>query len=250
MKVFDPFQLDTVNHCLWRDGERMPLTPKAFDVLRYLVEHADRLVTQDELLDAVWEETYVNPEGIRKYVLEIRKVLGDQRTPPSFIETLPKRGYRFIANVTDQSPRAAFSRHERYRGKHGGQGRGFGRTRSQLAHCLGRPATDRLCHGRGRHRQDDADRHVPTARAQPAKHQNCARTMYRRLRRDRSLLSDAGSGGLTASARRGRFAGKDFGKTGAHLADSISSVGEAGPKGVAPAGDFGEHAGADGQGDL
>ena len=108
MKVFDPFQLDTVNHCLWRDGERMPLTPKAFDVLRYLVEHADRLVTHDELLDAVWAETYVNPEGIRKYVLEIRRVLGDQRTPPSFIETLPKRGYRFIANVTDQSSRAAF----------------------------------------------------------------------------------------------------------------------------------------------
>src|SRR6185369_11035517 len=55
-----------------------------------------------------WAETYVNPEGIRKYVLEIRRVLGDQRTPPSFIETLPKRGYRFIANVTDQSSRAAF----------------------------------------------------------------------------------------------------------------------------------------------
>jgi DNA-binding winged helix-turn-helix (wHTH) protein len=102
MKVFEPFQLDTVNHCLWREGERMPLTPKAFDVLRHLVGHADRLVTQDELLDAIWPETYVNPEGIRKYVLEIRKVLGDQRNPPSFIETLPKRGYRFIAKVTDE----------------------------------------------------------------------------------------------------------------------------------------------------
>ena len=79
MKVFEPFQLDTVNHCLWRAGERMPLTPKAFDVLRYLVEHADRVVTQDELLEALWPETYVNPEGIRKYILEIRKVLGDQR---------------------------------------------------------------------------------------------------------------------------------------------------------------------------
>ena len=76
----------------------MPLTPKAFDVLRYLVEHADRVVTQDELLDAIWADTYVNPEGIRKYVLEIRKVLGDQRNPPSFIETLPKRGYHFISS--------------------------------------------------------------------------------------------------------------------------------------------------------
>ena len=102
MKVFEPFQLDTVNHCLWREGERMPLTPKAFDVLRYLVEHADRVVTQDEILDAIWAGTYVNPEGIRKYVLEIRRVLGDQLNPPSFIETLPKRGYHFIAKVTDE----------------------------------------------------------------------------------------------------------------------------------------------------
>ncbi|HEY2016218.1 MAG TPA: AAA family ATPase, partial [Bryobacteraceae bacterium] len=102
MKVFESFELDTANHCLLRMGERMPLTPKAFDVLRHLVEHADRVVTQDELLEAIWPKIYVNPEGIRKYVLEIRKVLGDQRNPPSFIETLPKRGYRFIAKVSDR----------------------------------------------------------------------------------------------------------------------------------------------------
>ena len=69
-----------------------PLTPKAFDVLRYLVEHADRLVTQDELLQALWPETYVNPEGIRKYILEIRKVLGDRSGEPAFIETFPEAG--------------------------------------------------------------------------------------------------------------------------------------------------------------
>src|SRR6266481_3245394 len=101
MKVFKPFRLDTVNQCLWRAESRMPLTPKAFDVLRYLVEHAGRLVTPDEVLEALWPETYINPEGIRKYVLEIRKVLGDRRNQPLFIETLPKRGYQFIATVTD-----------------------------------------------------------------------------------------------------------------------------------------------------
>ena len=63
----------------------MALTPKAFDVLRYLVERADRLVTQNEILEGLWPETYVNPEGIRKYILEIRKVLGDQPGQPSFI---------------------------------------------------------------------------------------------------------------------------------------------------------------------
>jgi DNA-binding response OmpR family regulator len=51
MKVFQPFRLDTVNHCLWRADERVPLTPKAFDVPRYLVEHAGRLVAQDEILE-------------------------------------------------------------------------------------------------------------------------------------------------------------------------------------------------------
>jgi DNA-binding winged helix-turn-helix (wHTH) protein/tetratricopeptide (TPR) repeat protein len=101
MKAFGLFTLDTTNHCLWCADERAFLTPKAFDILRYLVEHADRLVTQDELLEALWPATYVNPEGVRKYILEIRKVLGDQPRQPMFIETVPKRGYRFIAALTE-----------------------------------------------------------------------------------------------------------------------------------------------------
>jgi predicted ATPase len=104
IKAFESFRLDTVNHCLWRAGERMALTPKAFDILRYLVEHSERLVAQDELLEALWPETYVNPEGVRKYILEIRKVLGDRPKQPLFIETLPKRGYQFVAKVTDEGP--------------------------------------------------------------------------------------------------------------------------------------------------
>ena len=107
MKVFPPFRLDTVNYCLWRADERLPLTPKAFDVLRYLVERAERLVTQDEILEALWPETYVNPEVVKKYVLEIRKVLGDRRSKPLYIETSPKRGYRFVASVNDDTTVAA-----------------------------------------------------------------------------------------------------------------------------------------------
>jgi DNA-binding winged helix-turn-helix (wHTH) protein len=101
MKSFRSFRLDRANQCLWRDGQRMPLTPKAFDVLRYLVEHPGRLVTQDEILEALWPETYVNPELIKKYILGIRKVLGDRHDKPEFIETIPKRGYQFVAPVTD-----------------------------------------------------------------------------------------------------------------------------------------------------
>lgn len=101
MKLFQSFQLDTVNHILLRGDERLPLTPKAFDVLRYLVERAGRLVTQEELLEALWPETYVNQEVLRKYILEIRKVLGDKADKPEFVETVTKRGYRFVATVTD-----------------------------------------------------------------------------------------------------------------------------------------------------
>jgi TolB-like protein/DNA-binding winged helix-turn-helix (wHTH) protein/Flp pilus assembly protein TadD len=103
MKLFKTFRLDTANHLLWRNGDRVPIAPKAFDLLAYLVEHAGRVVTQDEILEALWSETYVNPEVLRKYILEIRKTLGDRPDEPEFIETLPKRGYRFVAPVIDDS---------------------------------------------------------------------------------------------------------------------------------------------------
>jgi TolB-like protein/DNA-binding winged helix-turn-helix (wHTH) protein len=103
MKLFKAFRLDAANHLLWRNGDRVPITPKAFDVLSYLVEHAGRVVTQDEILEALWSETYVNSEVLRKYILEVRKALGDRPDNPEFIETLPKRGYRFVAPVMDES---------------------------------------------------------------------------------------------------------------------------------------------------
>ena len=81
----------------------MQIPPKAYDVLRYLVENPRRLVTPDELLERLWPETYVNPEVVRKYILDIRKILGDRPGKPEFIETVTKRGYRFIATVVDET---------------------------------------------------------------------------------------------------------------------------------------------------
>jgi DNA-binding winged helix-turn-helix (wHTH) protein/tetratricopeptide (TPR) repeat protein len=106
MKKFSPFRLDTVNQCLWhdRDGgddQQISLTPKAFSVLRYLVEHAGRLVTQNELLEAVWPDTYVQPEVLKSQILSIRHALGDDPKNPRFIETLHRRGYQFIAPIDD-----------------------------------------------------------------------------------------------------------------------------------------------------
>src|SRR5258706_15543328 len=85
MKVFQPFRLDIVNHCLWRAEERVRLTPRAFDVLRYLVEHAERLVTQGGIFEAPLPETYVNPEGIKQYISGIPKALGADPKKPACI---------------------------------------------------------------------------------------------------------------------------------------------------------------------
>src|SRR6202020_1428347 len=101
MKAFGLFRLDPVNQCLWRGETRITLTPKVFAVLHHLIEHPGRLVTQEELLEAIWPETYVQPEILRKYILELRKALGDDPKTPRFIETLPKRGYRFVAALEE-----------------------------------------------------------------------------------------------------------------------------------------------------
>ena len=103
MKQFACFQLDVPNECLWRNGDRISLTPKPFALLRYLVENPQRLVTYDELLEALWPETYVQPQVLRTYALELRKTLGDDADNPRFIQTVPKRGYRFISPVFEIS---------------------------------------------------------------------------------------------------------------------------------------------------
>ena len=79
----------------------MLLTPKAFSVLTYLVNHAGRLVTHDELLNSVWSRTVVEPQTVKKHIVEVRTALGDRPKNSVFIETLPRRGYRFIAPVSE-----------------------------------------------------------------------------------------------------------------------------------------------------
>jgi DNA-binding winged helix-turn-helix (wHTH) protein len=108
MKEFPPFRVDTRNQCLWRESERIMLRPKPFAVLRLLMEHAGRLVTHDQLLDTIWPHAAVQPEVLKSHILKIRSSLGDSAKNPSFIETLPRRGYRFIAPVrASDGPRGA-----------------------------------------------------------------------------------------------------------------------------------------------
>lgn len=103
MKQFQSFRLDTNDECLWREGQRLALTRKAFAVLNYMVEQAGRVVTKDELMEAVWPETYVQEEILKTYVRKLRQTLGDNAQHPLFIETQQGRGYRFIAEVNEET---------------------------------------------------------------------------------------------------------------------------------------------------
>src|SRR5437867_1029132 len=96
---FASFRLDPVNACLWRMKQAISLTPKAFAVLCHLVEHAGQLVTKDALLTAVWPETYVSEGVLTVCVNEIRKALRDDPQAPRYVETVHRRGYRWIAAV-------------------------------------------------------------------------------------------------------------------------------------------------------
>ena len=101
---FADFRLDPDNASLWRGTQPLALTPKAFEVLHYLVTHADRLVTKDTLLDAVWPETAISDAVVRIAIGEVRRALGDTAQAPRFIATVHRRGYRFLAPVTHVGP--------------------------------------------------------------------------------------------------------------------------------------------------
>src|SRR5258706_3111981 len=94
---FGPFRLDAPNSRLLRDGKPVALTPKAFDVLRYLTSQPDRLVTKNELLSAVWPDVLVTDASVKVCVREIRKALRDSTKIPKYIETVHRRGDLFIA---------------------------------------------------------------------------------------------------------------------------------------------------------
>jgi len=98
--TFPPFRLELANERLWRGSEPLSLRPKAFRLLRYLAEHPERLVTQEELLKALWQHGYVSDGLLRGYIRQLRKLLGDDAKHPRFIETTGGRGYRFIALLT------------------------------------------------------------------------------------------------------------------------------------------------------
>ena len=98
---FGPFRLEVGERRLLRDGRPVPLTAKVFDTLRVLVENAGRLLTKDELMQSIWPDSVVEENNLNHNVSVLRRALGEQATGQSYIETVPRAGYRFVAEVRE-----------------------------------------------------------------------------------------------------------------------------------------------------
>jgi DNA-binding winged helix-turn-helix (wHTH) protein len=97
---FGSFKLEIREQRLLKEGGAVSLAPKEFETLRLLVERHGRLVTKQELLDRVWAGTFVGDDTIAQRISCLRKALGGDADSTKYIETVPKRGYRFVATVS------------------------------------------------------------------------------------------------------------------------------------------------------
>jgi Tol biopolymer transport system component/DNA-binding winged helix-turn-helix (wHTH) protein len=109
---FADFEIDTSHRLLRRDGEPVALNAKAFDVLEFLAQNAGRVVTKNEILDAVWENQFVEEANLKVQISALRKVLGEQKNEHRFLVTLPGKGYKFVGEIRNGSHEIVLERHE------------------------------------------------------------------------------------------------------------------------------------------
>lgn len=98
---FGPFRVDSIDRVLLKGEEAVPLPPKVFDTLLLLVSHSGRLLEKEELMNQLWAGTFVEDGSLSRNISTLRKVLGDGAKGVQYIQTVPKRGYRFVAQVTE-----------------------------------------------------------------------------------------------------------------------------------------------------
>ncbi|HEX7297315.1 MAG TPA: winged helix-turn-helix domain-containing protein, partial [Pyrinomonadaceae bacterium] len=106
---FGPFRLDPGERLLLRADKPIPLTPKAFDLLLVLVKEAGHLLEKEALMKAVWPDSFVEENNLADNISRLRKALNDGENGQRFIETVPKRGYRFVARVKQTNGNAEAS---------------------------------------------------------------------------------------------------------------------------------------------
>src|SRR5580658_7104866 len=104
---FGPYGIDSGERLLRRSGELILLPPKAIDTLLVLVAGAGRMVEKGDLMQAVWPDTFVEEGALTRNISLLRKALGDTKEDGGYIETIPKRGYRFVAEVHIGPPEIA-----------------------------------------------------------------------------------------------------------------------------------------------
>jgi Tol biopolymer transport system component/DNA-binding winged helix-turn-helix (wHTH) protein len=102
--TFGEFRVSVEERTVYRNGERLSLTPKMFDLLLLLVRNAGRIVEKEELLSTIWPDSFVEEGSITYNIRQLRLVLGDEFQAPIYIETVPRRGYRFLAKVEKSAP--------------------------------------------------------------------------------------------------------------------------------------------------
>ncbi|HEY3056245.1 MAG TPA: winged helix-turn-helix domain-containing protein [Thermoanaerobaculia bacterium] len=103
---FGPFTLDVEGAELRKGNDKVPVRPKCFDLLVYLIENAGRVISKEELLDKIWSDVVINDATLNRTVTELRAALGDDADDPKYIETVSRKGYKFIGEVSG-APREA-----------------------------------------------------------------------------------------------------------------------------------------------
>src|SRR6267378_2039919 len=96
---FGPYVLDPQRRTLYCDKSPVPITPKAFDVLLFLAQNPNRLITKEELLQAVWGDIFVEEGNLKQYISHLRKALADNSEDSRLIVTITRKGYQFAADV-------------------------------------------------------------------------------------------------------------------------------------------------------
>src|SRR5215510_15386018 len=100
---FGPFRMDTDRYLLLRDEQSIPLSPKVFETLLFLVQHREKVAKKEEILRSVWPDTFVEESNLAQNIFLLRKALGEEKNEHRYIVTVPGVGYRFVASVRERT---------------------------------------------------------------------------------------------------------------------------------------------------